>query len=167
MKVMFKKHGNFFLYGVLPLLFLVLTVALIQLTPKVSRTAGETCDPEDDVPCIATSSLGEEFCNEETGKCQTVNVGCIDGVVDQTDDSCVCLDDDGEPSGNCIVCPGNQEFDDSTKTCAIPSIVEISGTSIVCSMIAPAGAPGAWLDLAFFASFLGALIGHRKDQKKA
>lgn len=112
MKIFFRKHGNSLFYVFLPVLFLVLTVAFIQLTPKKSRTAvGDPCtDPEE---CCTSSGCGAdigESCDGDT--CERTNVGCEFGEVDDNPDgTCVCIED-GAVVGTCVVCPVDENFID-------------------------------------------------------
>ncbi|MFO1463156.1 MAG: hypothetical protein U1F66_05220 [bacterium] len=113
MKVFFRKHGNLAFYVILPVLFLVLTVAFIQFTPSVSRTAGG--DPcKDGTECCNDSGCGidgGEVCFEN--ECKTVNLGCEEGGTpeQQQDGVCVCVNEAGQDIGQCIVCPvGKEQF---------------------------------------------------------
>jgi len=118
MKIIFKKHGNFILYGILPLLFLVLTIGFIEFSPRLTQSAGQACS-NDEACDPPSNSMGEnEFCNDDTGKCQTPNVGCVTGEVDQDFDTCVCVDDSGQVVGDCVVCTGEDDFfNTATGTC--------------------------------------------------
>lgn len=174
MKVIFKKHGNFLIYGILPILFLALTVALIEFTPKVSRSV-PSADCTNDEQCIpTTTSAGfnvDEICNETTGKCQTVNVGCVQGEVEQTIDSCVCVEVTGQPVGPCIVCDDDEIFNDVTNTCTVvpPTTgLQAEGSGILScenSLIPGAGLSGSWFQLLGLGSVLACLFGIRKDKK--
>ena len=115
MKIFFRKHGNSLFYIFLPVLFLVLTVAIIQLTPRVSQTeVGDTCANDDQ--CCTTSGCGpqeiSEVCELET--CKRINVGCDEGTVSDNGETCVCVDDDGEVIGQCIFCEPGEAFVDPT-----------------------------------------------------
>ena len=115
MKIFFRKHGNSLLYICLPVLFLVLTVAFIQFTPRASQTAlNDSC--VDDDQCCTTSGCGpqeiSEICVDET--CKRINVGCDEGDVSDTDAGCVCLNDDGEIIGQCVVCDLGEVFIEET-----------------------------------------------------
>ena len=174
MKVIFKKHGNFLVYGILPLLFLALTVALIEFTPKVSRSVPDA-DCTQDEQCIpTTTSVGinvDELCNSDTGKCQTVNVGCVQGDVQQTIAACVCVDVTGQPVGQCIVCDDDEVFDTDTNTCISPtppSNVDLEGSGIAsCEpSLIPGGAfNGSWFQVLGLGGVLSCLFGIRKDKK--
>jgi hypothetical protein len=110
MKIFFRKHGNSLFYVLLPVLFLVLTVAFIQLTPKNSRsTVGDTCTDADG--CCNSSGCGVdigEACSNDT--CERTNVGCVLGdVVDSPDGTCDCVDN-GAVVGTCVVCAVDENF---------------------------------------------------------
>lgn len=121
MKVFFRKHGNAAFYVLLPVFFLLLTVAFIQFTPRVSNTApGDTCQNEEE--CCTDSGCGAEISEVCDGYlCKPVNFGCPDGgVVDfSPDGTCVCVldedqaDQDGVPQGvfrACTQCPIGEVF---------------------------------------------------------
>lgn len=112
MKIFFRKHGNSLFYIFLPVLFLVLTVAFIQLTPKSSRTAaGDSCIDSEE--CCTSSGCGAETgeaCDGDT--CVRTNVGCEEGEVDDDPDGeCECILD-GAVVGECVVCELDESFVD-------------------------------------------------------
>lgn len=95
MRVFFKKHGTSVFYLILPVLFLVLTLAFIQLTPRESiSTPGDVC--ANDNECCTASGCGNEtleICDD--GFCIRTNVFCPTGShVDQSNPAdCFCRDD--------------------------------------------------------------------------
>ncbi len=111
MKVFFRKHGNTAFYIMLPVFFLILTVAFIQLTPRLSRTApGDTCQEGEE--CCTDSGCGEaisEVCVDFT--CKGVNIGCPGGGEPgfSPDGQCFC-GDDGQVGTPCVVCPLGEVF---------------------------------------------------------
>ena len=111
MKIFFRKHGNSVFYILLPVLFLVLTVAFIQLTPKTSRSlVGDPCTKADE--CCNGSGCGVdigEACDGDT--CARTNVGCVQGTVVDTPNGCDCVDN-GAVVGQCVVCPVDENFID-------------------------------------------------------
>ncbi|HKX11545.1 MAG TPA: hypothetical protein VJP40_00225 [bacterium] len=102
-------------YILLPVLFLALTVAFIQFTPKTSHTeVGDSCETDDQ--CCTTSGCGPQEISEvcELDTCKRINVGCDDGTVSDNGVDCVCVDDDGEVVGECVVCAPGEIFVDPT-----------------------------------------------------
>jgi hypothetical protein len=115
MKIFFRKHGNSLFYILLPVLFLALTVAFIQFTPRVSQTApGDEC--ADDDQCCTTSGCGPQEISEicEIDTCKRINVGCDEGTVSDNGVDCVCVDGDGEVVGECVFCEPGEIFVDPT-----------------------------------------------------
>ncbi|MCE9624804.1 MAG: hypothetical protein K8R69_05030 [Deltaproteobacteria bacterium] len=119
MKVFFRKHGNAAFYILLPVFFLILTVAFIQFTPRVSQTApGDTCSNEDE--CCTESGCGAEASEVCDGYlCKPVNFGCPEEGVEPDflpDGTCICgnLDDNGDVQQGgttpCIQCPAGESF---------------------------------------------------------
>jgi len=119
MKVFFRKHGNAAFYVLLPVFFLILTVAFIQFTPRVSNTApGGTCENAEE--CCTDSGCGADISEVCDGYlCKPVNYGCPDGgeVDFSPDGTCVCVSDgglDGEGQvgdvGPCTACPLGEVF---------------------------------------------------------
>lgn len=125
MKVFFRKHGNAAFYVLLPVFFLILTVAFIQFTPRVSNTApGDTCQNAEE--CCTDSGCGAEISEVCDGYlCKPVNYGCPEGSETDfsPDGTCICVSDgglDGEGQvgdvGPCTVCPIGEAF--VAGTCA-------------------------------------------------
>ncbi|HEX5034414.1 MAG TPA: hypothetical protein VFW62_08050, partial [bacterium] len=115
MKLFFRKHGNSLFYILLPVLFLALTVAFIQFTPRVSQSEpGDACESDDQ--CCTTSGCGPQEISEvcEVDTCKRINVGCDEGTVSDNGVDCVCVDGDGEVVGECIFCEPGEVFVDPT-----------------------------------------------------
>ncbi len=175
MKVFFKKHGNFFLYGIMPLLFLVITVGVIQFSPRYSGSGivgvpGQTCDSDEDCEAL---NIGE-FCNLQTRQCQPDNIGCVVGNPSfDAQGNCDCVDDNGNPilGEDCIVCPYGQCFNEADGSCGICAIVDISGSCLGPSSLT--GAPhvvnsgsSLWFTVWGLLSVMGAIVGIRKDRSR-
>lgn len=147
MKIFFRKHGNSLFYILLPVLFLALTVAFIQFTPKVSQTAsGDSCESDDQ--CCTTSGCGpqeiSEICQGDT--CKRINVGCDTGTISDNGVDCVCLDADGAVVADCVVCDPGEVFvdgecfaicgpnEDPETTGCVPVGAFLEGDGIGCSL---------------------------------
>lgn len=95
MRIFFRKHGNSLFYIFLPVLFLALTVAFIQLTPKPSQSeVSQECVVNDDC-CNVSGECGpfdaQEACNK--GICVQTNVFCANGAapeVNTENGECTC-----------------------------------------------------------------------------
>lgn len=142
MKIFFRKHGNSLFYILLPVLFLALTVAFIQFTPRVSQTApGDSCETDDQ--CCTTSGCGpqeiSEICDLDT--CKRINVGCPDGTVSDNGVDCVCVDGEGQVIGDCVVCEPGEVFidDDCRRICGPDEDPEVTGCQPVGAFIEGTG----------------------------
>ena len=110
MRIFFRKHGSSIFYIVLPVFFLLLTVSLIEFTPRFSKSFnGVPCN--DGTPCCNTSGCGldsGEIC--VTNKCRNINLGCPVGVVNDGPEGCTCVDNNDQVVGDCTVCPSDEIF---------------------------------------------------------
>ena len=140
MKAFFRNHGNSLLYIVLPIFFLLVTVALIEFTP--SKGISTPFDPcVDDEECCNASGCGPangEIC--EDGFCDRFNVFCPNGEEPiQTPDTCTCPD-----GSDCIECQPDEVFIDNTcrRVCVDHDdaetsnciLIEGSGEAFPCSL---------------------------------
>jgi hypothetical protein len=120
MRIFFRRHGNSLFYIFLPVFFLILTVALIQLTPKSSKSdPGDVCDADESC-CNVSGDCGPEQIQEacEKGECIKTNVGCLEGFhVEQGGGDCNCVDGDGNFGGDCIECGFGEIPDPTTGLC--------------------------------------------------
>ena len=113
MKVFFRKHGNTAFYILLPVFFLVLTVAFIQFTPRLSHTTpGAGCE-DANKDCCTDSGCGaetSEVCVDS--ECKGINFGCPDGGETNfsPDGTCTCIDKDDKDFGECFACPIGDAF---------------------------------------------------------
>jgi len=123
MSIFIRKHRHSILSFLLPILFLGLTVVLIQCGSDDSNAPQEVLNGVDgsdlggecikDSDCVTSTTLGDLVCNTITNKCQSTNVGCdvtdTQVEVEQTANTCICVDvDTGENVGPCVVCPVNE-----------------------------------------------------------
>lgn len=119
MKVFFRKHGNSVFYIVLPVFFLLLTVAFIQLTPQKSVSEPfMPCDPDGDCCNVSgcNGAAGEECVGVDgVGTCIRTNVFCPNGTdPDDTPNGCTCPDDNNV---DCIVCQTDEIFFEADGVC--------------------------------------------------
>jgi hypothetical protein len=140
MRPFFRKHGNSVFYIILPVFFLLITVALIQLTPKSSRSiTGDPCQNSDQ--CCDGSACGVdagEGCFQDS--CHRTNIGCADGS-EPIDEPASCTCPDGSA---CIVCNTDEVVIDGVceRACApgedeSDGCVAVSGDSVMgtCALV--------------------------------
>lgn len=145
MKIILKKNGSFFVWAVLPVLFLLTSVATVQLISKKAETAVPdtcnaapvTCPPDPANPQCPDGSIerrGDEQCNSNRSnrclieRCESSR--CSQGTTTITDNSileCHCgngVVDAGEPCdprSTMVNLPANSYCDSACAIQTVPS----------------------------------------------